>query len=243
VAEGLGAVIARWGAKVPVKLATRVVRVDSTGTLVQIVTTGGELNARAVIVTVPTGVLAAGPFGFAPQLKAAKLEAIVQLPMALYNKVAISFARKVIDAPAGRGVSGLTRKGQAFDAVVRPYNRDAAVVFVGGAQARELEEQGGSAAVTFALSAMAEIYGDELRGLVAHSFATRWGKDPFARGSWSMAIPGRAEARLVLAQPHHDRVFFAGEATDPVWATRVGGAYASGLRAAGEALAVLGSRR
>jgi len=243
VAEGLGALIARWGAKVPVKLATRVVRVDSTGTLVQIVTTGGELNAKAVIVTVPTGVLAAGPFGFAPQLSAARREAIVQLPMALYNKVAISFARKVIDAPAGRSVSGLTRKGQAFDAVVRPYNRDAAVVFVGGAQARELEEQGGSAAVTFALSAMAEIYGDELRGVVAHSFATRWGKDPFARGSWSMAIPGRAEARLVLAQPHHDRVFFAGEATDPVWATRVGGAYASGLRAAGEALAVLGSRR
>jgi monoamine oxidase len=243
VAEGLGALIARWGAKVPVKLATRVVRIDSTGTQVQIVTTGGELNAKAVIVTVPTGVLAAGPFGFAPQLSAAKREAIVQLPMALYNKVAISFARKVIDAPAGRSVSGLTRKGQAFDAVVRPYNRDAAVVFVGGAQARELEEQGGSAAVTFALSAMAEIYGDELRGLVVHSFATRWGKDPFARGSWSMAIPGRAEARLVLAQPHHDRVFFAGEATDPVWATRVGGAYASGLRAAGEALAVLGSRR
>jgi monoamine oxidase len=243
VAEGLGAVIARWGAKVPVKLATRVVRVDSTGTLVQIVTTGGELNAKAVIVTVPTGVLAAGPFGFAPQLSAAKREAIVQLPMALYNKIAISFARKAIDAPAGRSVSGLTRKGQAFDAVVRPYNRDAAVVFVGGAHARELEEQGGGAAASFALSAMAEIYGDDIRGVVAHSFATRWGKDPFARGSWSMAIPGRVEARLVLAQPHHDRVFFAGEATDPVWATRVGGAYASGLRAAGEALAVLGAKR
>jgi monoamine oxidase len=58
-----------------------------------------------------------------------------------------------------------------------------------------------------------------------------------------MAIPGRAEARLVVAQPHHDRVFFAGEATDPVWATRVGGAYASGLRAAREALAQLGSKR
>ena len=172
-------------------------RVDSTGTQVQVVTTNGELNARTVIVTVPTGVLAAGSFGFAPQLSAARREAIAQLPMALYNKVALSFSRKLIDAPAGRSVSGLTRKGQAFDAIVRPYNRDAAVVFVGGAHARELEEQGGGAAASFALSAMAEIYGDELRGAVAHSHATRWGKDPFARGSWSMAIPGRAEARLV----------------------------------------------
>jgi monoamine oxidase len=243
VAEGLGALIARWGAKAPVKLGTRVVRVDSTGTQVLVVTTGGEFNAKAVIVTVPTGVLAAGPFGFAPALSAARREAIAQLPMALYNKVALSFSRKAIDAPAGRSVSGLTRKGQAFDAIVRPHNRDAAIVFVGGAQARQLEEEGGGAAISFALSAMAEIYGDDLRGLIARSFATRWGKDPFARGSWSMATPGNADKRLVLAQPHHDRVFFAGEATDPVWGARVGGAYASGLRAAREALAVLGAKR
>ncbi len=243
VAEGLGALIARWGAKVPVKLGTRVLRIDSTGTQVMVVTTNGELNAKAVIVTVPTGVLAVGPFGFAPQLSAARKEAIAQLPMALYNKVALSFSRKVIDAPAGRSVSGLTRKDQAFDAIVRPYNRDAAIVFMGGAQARQIEEEGSGAAVSFALSAMAEIYGDALRGALARSFATRWGKDPYARGSWSMATPGNADKRLVLAQPHHDRVFFAGEATDPVWATRVGGAYASGLRAAREALAVLAPRR
>lgn len=243
VAEGLGALIARWGVKVSVKTGTRVVRIDSTGTEVVVVTTSGQVNGKAVIVTVPTGVLAAGPFGFAPALKPAKLEAIAQLPMALYNKVALSFSRKVIDAPAGRSVSGLTRKGQAFDAIVRPHNRDAAIVFLGGAQARQIEEEGVGAAISFALSAMAEIYGDELRGLLAHSFATRWGRDPFARGSWSMATLGNADKRLVLAQPHHDRVFFAGEATDPVWATRVGGAYASGLRAAREALALLGASR
>jgi monoamine oxidase len=243
VAEGLGALIARWGAKVPVKTGTRVVRIDSTGAEVMAITTAGQVNAKAAIVTVPTGVLAAGPFGFAPPLKPDRREAIEQLPMALYNKVAISFARKLIDAAPDRSIAGLTRRGQAFDAVVRPYGHDAAIVFVGGAQAREIEEQGSGAAASFALSAMAEIYGDDLRGAVARSFATRWGKDPFARGSWSTATLGNADKRLVLAQPHHERVFFAGEATDPVWATRVGGAYASGLRAAHEALALLGIKR
>jgi monoamine oxidase len=243
VAEGLGALIARWGAKVPVKLATRLVRIDSTGPRVTVVTTAGQFNANAVIVTVPTGVLATGLLGFAPQLSAARREAVAQLPMALYNKVALSFTRKVIEAPAGRGVSGLTRRDQPFDAVVRPDNRDAAIVFLGGAQARQIEEEGTGAAVSFALTALAEIYGDALRGLLARSFATRWGKDPFARGSWAIATPGNADKRLVLAQPHHDRVLFAGEATDPVWATRVGGAYASGLRAAREALAILGTKR
>ena len=108
-------------------------------------------------------------------------------------------------APAGRSVTGLRRNGQAFDAIVRPYNHDAAVVFLGGAQARQIEEEGTGAAVAFALSAMAEIYGDELRGLLARSFATRWGKDPFSRGSWSMATLGnQADTSNANAYQHQE---------------------------------------
>jgi monoamine oxidase len=238
IAGGMGAMIARWGAKVPVKLGARVVRVDSTGTQVMVETTAGQVRASAAIVTLPTGVLATGKIGFSPQLSAARRDAIAQLPMASFNKVALLFSRQVIDAPAGRNVTGLTRKDLAFDSIVRPANREAALVFVGGALARALEDEGGRAAVTFAVSALAEIYGNDLRGAVAKSHATQWGKDPYATGSWSVARPGHADKRLVVAEPHHDRVFFAGEATDPVWATRVGGAYASGLRAAKEALTV-----
>jgi monoamine oxidase len=240
IAEGMGAMIARWGARVPVKLGARVVRVDSTGAQVAIETTAGRVRAGAVVVTLPTGVLATGKIGFAPQLSAAKRDAIAQLPMASFNKVVLLFSRQVMDAPAGRNITGLTRKDLAFDSIVRPANREAALVFVGGALARALEEEGGRAAVTFAVSALAEIFGNDLRGAVARSHATQWGKDPYATGSWSVARPGHADKRLVVGEPHHDRVFFAGEATDPVWATRVGGAYASGLRAAKEALGVPG---
>ncbi len=239
VAEGLGTLVARWGAKVPVRLGTRVVRVDSTGPQVQVVTTNGQFSARSAIVTVPTGVLAAGPFGFAPQISAARREAIAQLPMAAYNRIALSFGRKVFDTPANRSVLGMTRREQAFDAVVRPQGHDAALVFVGGTLARQIEEEGAGAAVSFAVSALAEIYGDTLRGQVVRSVVTRWGRDPFARGAWSMATPGNVDKRTVLAQPHHDRVFFAGEATDLVGAGRVGGAFASGVRAAREAMAAL----
>ena len=240
IAGGMGAMITRWGAKVPVKLGARMVRVDSTGAQVLIETTAGQVRANAAIVTLPTGVLATGKIGFSPQLSAARREAIAQLPMASFNKVALLFSRRVIDAPAALNVTGLTGKDLAFDSIVRPAGREAALVFVGGALAHALEEEGGRAAVTFAVSALAEIYGNDLRGAVAKSHATQWGKDPYATGSWSVARPGHADKRLVVAEPHHDRVFFAGEATDPVWATRVGGAYASGLRAAKEALSVPG---
>jgi len=243
VAEGLGTAVARWGAKVPVTLGSRVVRIDSTGPQVLVVTTTGQFMARTAIVTVPTGVLATGQFGFAPQLSPARREAIAQLPMAAYNKIVVSFGQRVLDAPANRAVLGMTRREQVFDAVVRPQNRDAAMVFVGGTVARQIEEEGGGAAASFALSALAEIYGDKIRSQVVRSHATRWIRDPFARGAWSMATPGNVDKRTVLAQPHHDRVFFAGEATDLVGGGRVGGAFASGVRAAQEAMAVLGVKR
>lgn len=242
VEGGLGAMVARWGARVPVKLGVRAVRVDSTGPAIAVETTAGQLRGRAVVVTVPTGVLATGLLGFAPQLNAARREAIEQLPMAAYNKVMLQFTSRVIDAPAGGSLVALTRKGAPFEAAVRPTGRDAALILIGGATARTLEEEGGRAAVAFAVSALAEIFGNELRGALSGSHATRWGKDPFARGAWSVARPGHADKRKVLASPHHDRVFFAGEATDPVWATRVAGAYASGMRAAREASAMLAGR-
>ncbi|WP_440694319.1 FAD-dependent oxidoreductase [Clavibacter nebraskensis] len=62
-----------------------------------------------------------------------------------------------------------------------------------------------------------------------------WAGDPFARGSGSFLRPGASSAdREALARPLSDRVFFAGEATSADRPGTVAGAYASGLRAAGE---------
>ena len=93
--------------------------------------------------TVPTGVLAAGVFGFAPPLSAAKREAIAQLPMALYNKMALVVLAQG-DRRAGRPQRlGLDAQAPAVRrASCGPHDRDAAIVFLGGAQARQLEEEG-----------------------------------------------------------------------------------------------------
>jgi len=91
------------------------------------------------------------------------------------------------------------------------------------------------AATAGAVSALAELFGREVRTAFLRGVSTRWGQDPFARGAWA---DGPSAARLALAAPHHERVLFAGEATDP--AGGVAGANASGLRAAKEALALLG---
>ena len=67
-----------------------------------------------------------------------------------------------------------------------------------------------------------------------------WGADPWARGSYSYAVPGRADDRARLAAPVDGRLFFAGEACSPDWFSTAQGAYRTGFDAAE---AVLAARR
>ena len=80
---------------------------------------------------------------------------------------------------------------------------------------------------------------------------SRWGVDPFARGSFSFdAVGATSELRATLAEPVGERVFIAGEATDSLAPGTLHGAQSSGLRAAadvvragepGERVAVIGA--
>src|SRR5262249_60538185 len=65
----------------------------------------------------------------------------------------------------------------------------------------------------------------------------RWKADPFARGSYSYALPGKAECRAVLAAPIDDRLFFAGEACSRHNYSTAHGGYLTGIAAAEQAIA------
>jgi monoamine oxidase len=64
-----------------------------------------------------------------------------------------------------------------------------------------------------------------------------WAADPFARGSYSYAVPGAADERAVLAAPVDDRLFFAGEACSIHDFSTAHGAYLTGIVAADQAIA------
>ena len=62
-----------------------------------------------------------------------------------------------------------------------------------------------------------------------------WGSDAHSLGAWSVGVLGAAgAARSALAQPAGERLFFAGEATSVTHPGTVGGARATGVRAAAE---------
>ena len=84
---------------------------------------------------------------------------------------------------------------------------------------------------------IAAFLGNDYRRKLKPLAESRWAHDPFARGSYSHALPGHAGARAVLAAPVDGRLFFAGEATSPEFFTTAHGARDSGERAAGEVVA------
>jgi monoamine oxidase len=120
------------------------------------------------------------------------------------------------------------------------YGATLCAVEVGGKFGAGLAAAGESAMVGFALDWLTGLYGADVRKTVRRTSATRWDHDPWTLGASSVAAPGGQWARAALAEPVRDRIFFAGEAThETQWGT-VGGAWASGERAAGEALKKLG---
>jgi monoamine oxidase len=91
----------------------------------------------------------------------------------------------------------------------------------------------------FALDELAGVLGSRIRKHLTPLAASAWAGDPYARGSYSYALPGHAEDRAIWAEPMGDRIFFAGEAASAHDFSTTHGAYLSGLAAAERAVALL----
>ena len=106
---------------------------------------------------------------------------------------------------------------------------------------RDLAAKGDPAMVAFALEWLTGLYGADIKKAVKRTHATQWNKEPWALGAFSSAAPGGQPSRMALAEPFRDRLWFAGEAVhETLWGT-VGGAWASGDRAATQALRKIGA--
>jgi monoamine oxidase len=234
ILNGYGNLVAAWGGDIPVSLNTKVERIEYSKKGVSVETTSGALQARTALSTVSNGILASGEIEFAPALPDWKVEAVLGLPTGTLNKVCVHFDEDVF-GPAGRGyhVNCDEDAGAAgFEASVMGQNT--AIVFIGGRQAIWLEKQGQQASHDYAVSQVAEVFGNDIRAHVTRSIATAWTKDPWTRGSYSCALPGQGNQRIELARPVEDRLFFAGEATTVGDHACCHGAFRSGIRAARE---------
>ena len=237
--EGLGSLIARHGAGVPVKLSCPAGAIDYSGPAVAVATLAGTIRAPRAIVTVSTGLLAAGGIAFTPALPDWKARAIEDLPLGLLNKVVLRFPGGLGDAGADQWLSYFPSEGEGMGLRANWLGGELTVCFLGGRFARDMELAGPGAATDFARQAVAAFFGPAEAGRIAQSDETRWLADPHTLGAYSGARPGRAEARADMARPLDDRVFFAGEACSIEWFATVAGAHLTGIAAAEAALASL----
>jgi len=234
VAEGYGTVIAAQAAGLPIRLNCPVTLIDHRGKRLAVETALGTVTADAVIVTVPTPLVAAQGIRFRPELTD-KAAAASVLPLGLADKLVMA-----VDVPAVLPVDGHLIGNPNRIATgsyhLRPFGRPLIEAFFGGRLAHELEAAGRGAFFDFAVAELVELFGSGIRARLRPLVETGWGRDPFARGSYSYALPGHADARATLATPVDGRLFFAGEACSPHDFTTAHGAYQTGIEAADKAV-------
>ncbi|WP_338693781.1 NAD(P)/FAD-dependent oxidoreductase [Bradyrhizobium sp. 26S5] len=238
VRRGYGALVAAYGAQVPVALNCEVRLIDHTGKRIRIETSRGTLEADRVIVTVPTNLIADEAIRFSPALPD-KLEAARALPLGLADKVTLALAEPEA-LPKEGNLRGATMRTEMGTYHIRPFGQPCIEGFFGGRFARQLEDAGDGAIAAHSIDEIVSFLGNDFRRKLKPLSESRWAHDRFARGSYSHALPGHADKRAVLAAPVDGRLFFAGEATSPHFFSTAHGARDSGERAAKE---VVGAAR
>jgi monoamine oxidase len=214
-----------------VRLSTPVETIRWGARGVALDTPSGMLRAGAAIVTVPVGVLKAGGLRFIPDLPAATRDALDGLGMGAYTKIALKIDRARVEPLEGTDYIEVV-DGGAVSFEFWPFGRDLCLVMLGGDHARRLCEAGERAAIDFATERLAGMAGSHIRQAVAGGRLAAWWTDPFSRGSYSVARPGRVAARSALRDPIGGKILLAGEATAGGGAMTVGGATLEGRRAA-----------
>ena len=136
--------------------------------------------------------------------------------------------------PKDGNLRGATMRTAMGSFHLRPFGQPCIEGFFGGRFAQELEDAGEGAFAAHSIDEIAALLGNDFRRKLKPLAESRWAHDPFARGSYSHALPGHAGKRAVLAAPVDGRLFFAGEATSPNFFSTAHGARDSGERAAGE---------
>jgi monoamine oxidase len=238
LAEGYGRLFQTLAEGLPVACESAVARVDHSGSAMRLETARGTVTASRVIVTVPTSIIAGEIIRFDPPLPD-KLAAAAGLPLGVDDKLFISLEGPLPGVEHDIYLVGSTTSRETMSYQVRPLARPAIYCFFGGRFAAALEQEGQAAMFAFAADELARLLGGDIRKRMAPLASTAWLQDPWARGSYSFALPRHADDRAVLAAPVDDRLFFAGEACSPNFFSTAHGAWLSGITTAEAALASL----
>ena len=238
VREGYGTTVGRAAMGLDVRLGAVVEAIAIAPAGVQVSGSFGRIDAARVIVTASSAMLAANAIRFDPPLPD-KRDAAARLPLGHVGKLFLAIDGSN-DFPANGHLRGRPRDTCSASHRLRPFGWPVIECYFGGPYAEQLAEAGEAATADAMISELAGLLGNDWRGKLRPLAASAWHSAPHIGGAWSYARPGEQAARLRLAEPAHDRIFFAGEACEPVDIGTAHGAHATGTRAADAVIRSLG---
>ncbi len=237
--QGFGSLLAKLGEGLPVQVSTPVTRIMPQARGGITIETGkGALQARTVIVTVSTNVLADGKI--IPDLPKRQLDALARLRLGHYERIALD----IPDNPFGLARDDLVfekAEGKQTAALLGNVGGSSlSYVDIAGSFGRELGAKGPHEMTAFAMEWLGKLFGSDVKKVVKRTHATQWAFAPYVQGAFSAAsVGGQPSRRILMTEPLRDRIFYAGEAAhETLWGT-VGGAWESGERAADQALKIV----
>jgi len=240
--QGLGTLVTKLAAEVPLALSTQADRIAWNGRDVTVDTPSGRIAARAAIITVSSNVLVAGGIKFTPELPKRQLDAASRLGLGSYDRIALQLPGNPLGLSRDDVLieqSNSTRTAMLFANV---GGSSLCLLDIAGSFGRDLSGQGEAAMAAFAVEWLTKLYGSDVGAAVKKTSVTRWNAAPFTLGAMSVAAVGGQPSRKILTEPV-GCMFLAGEAThETLWGT-VDGAWESGERAADAALRKIGAVR
>jgi monoamine oxidase len=187
--------------------------------------------APRAVITLPLGVLQSRLVRFTPKVR----KPLDKLESGPVVRVAMAF-RNAFWENAHPGNAFFHSPNAPFPTFWTPLPMHAPLLtaWAGGPKAARLTGSSEKNLLTEALESVRSVLGsiEEPCAFAIHD----WQADPYARGGYSYVRVGGTGARGELAEPLEETLYFAGEATDTEQSGTVGGALASGLRAAKEIL-------
>ncbi|WP_333572153.1 flavin monoamine oxidase family protein [Sphingomonas sp.] len=230
VPAGYGALVGAQASGLRTALATPVTEIDRSGTRLKLQTPRGTLEAEQAIVTVSTDILARGDITMDGHDEV--LHAAAALPLGLADKLFLAIDQGADELEANAHLLGDPRNAITASYTLRPFGRPVIEAMFGGEGAREMAARGLQGAADFAIEELCALLGGKWRRRLRLLAGSAWSRETHIRGGYSHALPGRAAARRVLANPVDPRIRIAGEACSATEFSTVHGAYKTGVAAA-----------
>jgi len=211
---------------------------------------GETIDADRIVLTLPLGVLKTNSVRFEPDLPSWKAGAIERLGFGTLNKVILVYEKAFWDV--NQDMFGLLRDSRLENSLgqddyisgrgrfylfwncIKTCGRPMLIALMAGDAAHQAESTSDSLLIEEVTQQLVKMFKPASIPSPSEVIVTRWGKDRFARGSYSyVGAQARPDDYDAMARPVGN-LHFAGEATCGTHPATVHGAYLSGLRAASD---------